>query len=300
MSEKIYEIVTEKILAALEAGTVPWRRPWNAGGAGGSPVNHATGKPYRGINWFLLSIQSSAYSANRWLTFKQAAALGGTVRKGEKSTLVVFWRFFEPAKDKKKRKPGEQPRRVPMLRYYNVFNIDQCEGIDYAPAAAPVREFSPIESADSIWNGYANRPTLAHGGGRAYYRPGDDHIQMPARESFVTDADYYQTLFHEVTHSTGNARRLARKAVGGSTFGDHLYSEEELVAEFGSAFLMAEAGLAPDYENTAAYIDGWRRAIRANPRWSIAAAGAAQRAADLVMGRTFSESAGENETAAAA
>lgn len=271
----VYEAITEGMLEVIEKeGLAPWQKPW----AGGMPKNLVSGKPYRGINVFILAMQpfGSAY----WLTFKQAKARGGSVRKGEKGTKILFWRFVE----KTDKETGEK-ERIPFARVYTVFNVEQCEGVEY-PEHQATGEAEAIEECDRLVSLYADAPPIMHGGDRACYSPGKDEIRMPKRETFVSSEAYYGTLFHELGHSTGHGSRLNRDEVTNLTFfGSHSYSVEELVAEFTSAFLCGMAGIHPAIkENQAAYLKGWVSKLKDKPKWLVQAAQRAQKAADWVQG----------------
>lgn len=283
----VYQIVTDRIIAALEAGTIPWRKPWSVAGGGGSPRNHATGKAYRGVNWFML--QMYGFESARWVTFKQAIDLGGNVRKGEKSALVTFWKKWQ-TKDKA---TGEEIK-IPVLRYYNVFNLEQCDGIELPAAEKPVlAQHQRIESAEAIVSGMASRPVLRHAGARAYYSPALDSVTMPEMGRFTTAEDYYATLFHELAHATGHTSRLGR-IKDSAAFGSEPYAQEELVAEMASAFLCARCGIdAPIIENSAAYVDGWIKVLKGDSKLAIVAAAQAAKAADFILGESFAEKAEE-------
>ena len=191
MSARAYEQVTDRIVAMLEAGTVPWRKPWS-GGSAAAPRSLRSGKSYRGINRVVLSC--AGYDRPEWTTYKQAKARGGHVRKGEKGWPCVFWKWLE-----KEDPETGKTKRFPMLRVYTVFNVDQCEGLSL-PAwepKVPAHPFEPIEAAGAIWDGYVGRPPLSHGGGRAFYVQAEDRIQIPKPERFASPAEYYSTLFHE-------------------------------------------------------------------------------------------------------
>jgi antirestriction protein ArdC len=280
----IYQEVTDRIVAALEAGTAPWRMPWNT--RSGRPQN-LEGRAYRGINVLLtgLAAMEAGYSSPFWLTFKQAKERGGTVKKGEKGTLVVFWTTFQVAD-----KETGKPKTIPMLRHYSVFNLEQTDDVklpkrvvDWQAAGANF-EHEPVESAEAIVAAYlAGGPQLRHGGGRAFYRVDTDVVTVPSREAFAESGEYYSTLFHELGHSTGHPDRLARKF--GAEFGCDDYGREELVAEMTSAFLQAETGIESAMDNSAAYLAGWVTSIKEDPKAVVVAAGAAQRAVDLVLGR---------------
>lgn len=288
----VYEIVRDRILTQLEEGVVPWRRPW--GTASTTPVNAISKRPYRGINLFLLPVER--YQDNRWVTFKQAQGLGGSVRKGEKSSSVVFWKML-PARndsegvtvaDHQNGSGADERRVVPFLRYYNVFNVEQCDGLNL-PARETVPAVEPDAAADAIIAGMPNRPAIVHGNGdRAFYAPGADSITMPARSTFPTAGGYYSTIFHELTHSTGHKSRTDRHAdLANFAFGCEDYGKEELVAEFGAAFLGALAGIDTDATlvNSAAYIASWQRAIKnADRRLLISAASKATKAVSYITG----------------
>lgn len=288
----IYQEVTDRILELLEQGVAPWRQPIKgAGGGDGHPRSLATGKPYRGINVFLLAMTSWAhgYASNYWATFNQVNKVGGAVRKGEKSTLVVFWKQAALTDQES----GEE-LSIPVLRHYNVFNADQCEGVaapDLVSEPPDAPPFEPIQAAVSIVAGYANGPSIEHGGSIAAYYPGSDMVKLPQPARFVSRESYYATLFHELAHSTGHEKRLKR-GLGErlAPFGSPDYSKEELVAELGSAFLCAAAGISPPtIEQSAAYIEGWRKKLQDDKRLVIQAAGQGQRAADHIRGVRFDE-----------
>ncbi len=270
----VYEIVTARILETLAQGAAPWRKSW----AVERPKNLLSGREYKGVNVFLLS--AAPYEGPWWLTFKQARDLGGTVKRGERGCPVVFWKVNEKETDK-----GETEKRF-VLRYFTVFNVEQCEGIE-APEHCAYRLIDPIEECEGIVAGYANPPRIEHGGGAAFYVPSQDRVQIPGRKLFSSEPEYYSTLFHEIIHSTGHVSRLARKGVvDPSRFASHDYSFEELVAECGAAFLCAEGGISPStIENSAAYLASWIKKLKSEPRWIVEAAAQASKAADLVLGR---------------
>ena len=279
----VYQQITDRIIAELEQGTVPWHKPWNAGSD--APRSLATGKPYRGINSLLLALEREAhgYANPYWATYRQVAKQGGQVRRGEKSSPVVLWKFVKSTD-----KSTGETRSVPFLRYFNVFNVDQCDGCSTPPLAVD-REHTPVEAAELIVQGYAGTERgpriLPERGDAAYYQIVQDTVQLPKAEHFEDVGSYYSTLFHELTHSTGHESRLNRTF--GKRFGDQAYATEELTAELGACFLLAEAELQPQYQQSAAYLDSWLKALRAEPRMVITAAGAAQKAADLILNRTW-------------
>jgi antirestriction protein ArdC len=278
--DKIYEMITDKIIEQLEKGTVPWRMPWN-GYVKGFPQNFTSKKDYRGINIFLLKL--AMRSTPYWITYKQAKQLKGSVKKGEKGYPVIFWKFLETT-DKE---TGEK-KNVPLLRYYTVFNLDQCEGIALPEIDQPeTREFSPIERVEKIINDMPNKPTINHNEARAFYRPAADLVNMPKKELFISDAEYYSTLFHELAHSTGHLSRLNRESEAKNhMFGSADYSKEELIAEMGAAFLCAESSIENEtIENSAAYIAGWLSKLKNDKKILIQAAGKAQKATDYILDR---------------
>jgi antirestriction protein ArdC len=285
-TSKVYDIVTERILEALNQGIVPWDRPWVGTDA---PRNGHSGKYYRGINILLLGLAAMVknYTDNIWLTYKQCEQLGGQVRKGERSVQVVFWNIGK----REVEVAGElEERKSFMLRYYNVFNVAQCEGVKLPPRAdssALSFEHSPIEEAQAVWENWdGDKPTLKHGGASAYYMEAKDLIAMPKLEKFKTAEDYYHTLFHEMIHATGAKKRLDRGLNGNMR--TESYAKEELVAEMGAAFLTAIVGLDvnPARErNTVAYIQGWKAKIAEDNKLVLTAASAAQKAIDLITNR---------------
>jgi antirestriction protein ArdC len=274
---KVAEIVTEKIVALLEQGNIPWRKPWT----GSAPANLISKKEYRGINIFLL--EGSSFKSKWWLTVRQAVQLGGRIKYEEikKPTLAIFWKMLDR---KEVREDGSKDtRKIPFLRYYNLFNLEQTEGID--PKHIPVevkREHKPIAEAEEVIRDYADKPPIKHGGNAACYSPSLDEINMPHPENFKSGEGYYSTLFHECTHSTRHEKRLNRdRAAEGP------YAEEELVAEMGSAFLAGECGFesVEQPENSAAYIASWLRALNNDKSLVVRAASRAQKAVDYIRGR---------------
>lgn len=277
----VYESITERIVSALESGVIPWKKEWRTSGrSAGLPYNLVSGAAYRGINVF--SLLCSPYSSNGWCTYKQAQTLGYQVRKGEKSSPVVFWKF--PDKTTKLVKPDA----APFARFYSVFNIEQLDGV---PEELPFEgvAFDPIEECETLVSRFMasqSHPTLAHGGDRAYFQPSRDHVQMPHRETFNSAGGYYCTLFHEFAHSTGIKSRCDRAELQAMTgFGDEDYSKEELTAEFAAAFLCAETGCSNEERitNSVAYIQGWLRKLKNDKTLAMQAAQRAQKAADFIL-----------------
>jgi antirestriction protein ArdC len=273
----IQEKVTAQIISALESGTAPWRKPWKGSSA---PHNVISGKTYQGINWFLLSMMGGG----GFLTYKQAQGLGGNVRKGEKGNPIVFWNFIE------KQKANGEIGKIAFLRSYTVFSVSQCEGLELP---APEREeesapFVPIERAEETIA--KTRAEISHGGAMAFYRPATDQIQLPEKAAFHNPEEYYSTAFHELAHWTGHTSRLARKGIEDvAAFGSATYSKEELIAEMGAAFLCAEHGIDSTLDNSAAYLQGWIKALKGDSTLAISAAGAASKAANFILGKTATE-----------
>lgn len=277
----IYTDVTNRIITALEQGVPPWVCPWQDGTA--IPSNLATGKPYRGINFVMLCVEAMSrnYSDFRWLTFKQANEIGARIRKGEHGTPIVFYRLREvnDATSVVADSNTAAKRSIPMLKTYTVFNASQLECIPDRFALRPVLAWQPIEEAEQLI--IKTGAVICHGGNRAFYRPSDDIIQLPPSTSFEKPDDYYATALHELCHWTGHQRRLNR--VLGGRRDIEAYAYEELVAEIGAAFLFAHCGLLARMEH-ASYIDSWLDALRHDKRLIFVAAGAAQKAADFVLG----------------
>ncbi len=285
MNDKVYQIITDRITELLEKGTVPWNKPWTSNQSNLLPRNFLSKKPYRGINTFLL--HAMGYSSPFWLTFKQAQALKGNVRKGEKSTPIVFWKWL----DTDEATSTGKTKKVPMLRYYSGFNLEQCEGIELPPVTepAPTRTHDPIASAEAIVAAMPNRPAIEIKGGQACYSPALDLVRMPAPETFCGEQEYYSTLFHELTHATGHQTRCNRKGIAGtdgewSRFGTAPYAREELVAEMGAAFLSGHAGiLNRTVDNSAAYIQSWLGRLKEDCKLVVTAAAQAQKASDYIL-----------------
>lgn len=273
----VYAEVTARIVAALERGTVPWRHPWRMRGL----RNAVTDRPYRGINLLVLGLTAfeRGYVDSRWLTFRQALACGGHVRRGEHGTRIVLWKWLE-----RESSDGETEEAFPLLRLYTVFNVAQCDGLTLTEPAAT--DFDPLERAEAIVAGYVDGPAVLHDAGAAYYAPSSDEVHLPARADFRDTHGYYATLFHELAHSTGHTSRLNREGYESSApFGSPVYSREELVAEFAAAFLSHEAGIDRSrLDQSAAYIASWLQALQDDRRLAVVAAGQAQRAADHILG----------------
>lgn len=295
---KVTDLINQRIMELLEHGTVPWRKTWHA--ATNYPKNLISKKEYRGINVFMLACQE--YSSPYWMTFKQCSDKGGHVRKGEKSTPVIFWKWLD------KRDAGGDDAdtvtvndKIPMLRYYSVFNLEQVDGIEPPPTTEAISNpFTPLDRAEAIIAGMPLRPDIHYRGNQPAYSPVLDYVKMPEPEAFESPEEYYCTLFHELGHSTGHAKRIGRKGIlEPSYFGSHNYSQEELCSEFCSAFLCGHAGIEQGtLQNSASYIDGWLKAIKGNKKLLVMAASQGQRASDYILNRRGTDEDITEDTAA--
>ena len=274
----VYQIVTDRIIAELEKGIIPWERPWT--GVRDGAYSRATGRPYSLLNQILLG------RPGEWLTYKQAQQAGGQVRKGEKGSVGVFWKL--DAKADKDRDTGElKIKQVPILKYYYVFHISQCDGIEpkyKEPAFTPL---DPIEEAERVLNDYSSRcgvPIVHEKGNRAFYRPSEDAIHLPLMDQFTKVAEYYSVAFHESVHSTGHKSRLNRLD-NSARFGSEVYSKEELVAEIGAATILNELGIetSSSFRNSAAYVQSWLHALKDDPKMIVSASGKAEKAVRLIL-----------------
>jgi antirestriction protein ArdC len=279
----VYQVITSQIVKQLESGVAPWHKPWKVSGKNGLPRNLVSGREYRGINvWILLT---SGYASPHWLTFRQARELDGHVRQGEVGFPVVYWKFGT-----REVEDGDEivEKKSVLCRYYTVFNVEQCEGLRIQSVEPTEIELQvqPIETCEQVFEAWLSKPTIRHGGDSASYSKVFDCVQMPERTSFDSVEEYYSTLFHELTHSTGHRSRLNRSSLTDSErFGDHNYSREELVAEMGAAFLCGITGIENrTIDNSAAYLANWLDALKNDARMVLIAASQAQKSADLILG----------------
>jgi antirestriction protein ArdC len=292
MNRDIYESITARFIEQLKRGTVPWQKPWFA------VQNIVSRKPYRGINALLLG--STDYQSPFWMSFRQALDLGGHVKKGEKSTPVIYYKILEKRDEAGKimlREDG-RPARIPFVRWANVFNLDQTEGIQAAAITANQDMSPPRERAAAIVDNARLCP-IHHAGFAAFYSPTDDVIRIPAPSTFHSQEDFFHTVYHELTHASGHSTRLDREGITQQArFGSEKYSKEELIAELGGAFLSNEAGILDSvrFENSAAYLGSWINKLENDPKLIVSAASQAQKATDFVLGIEHKESLQECQT----
>ncbi len=281
MALDLYQQITDRIIKELEKGTVPWHKPWH--GSTGA-ISRVTGKPYSVLNQLLLQ------QPGEYVTFRQAIEEGHPVRKGEKASMVFFFKFI----DGEDKETGEV-KKIPLLKYYSVFHISQCE--DMKPRFAASESFhsglQPDERADQILQDYVDRSGVTlkkQQSNRAYYSPATDTIVVPEISQFTDKAEYYSTAFHEAIHSTGHSSRLNR-ITDVARFGSESYSKEELVAELGASFLVNSAGLetASSFQNSAAYVDGWLSVLKGDKRFIVSAAGQAEKAVKMILDQEYGE-----------
>lgn len=284
----VYDIITDRIIAKLESGTIPWKQPWKHYLSGeGQPQNIKSKKPYRGINTFMLAC--SGFNSPFWGSYKQWNELGGQVRKGEKGAPVIFWASNTYIKDGAN--GDKEEKKGLILKYYTVFNLSQVDNvevsnIDRVPRVETSLEVcrAVIENARSL-----NRlPSqgIEHKESRAYYSTSTDRVNMPLLGSFKDEEHYHSVLFHELIHSTGHRSRLNREGITGShAFGSKTYSKEELIAEMGSAFLCGHCEILPaTIDDSAAYLQCWIRALKGDSKLVIQAASQAQKASEYLLG----------------
>ena len=274
----IYEEITKRIIKKLENNQIPWIKPWS--GISGGAHNRISGKPYSLLNQMLLEHDGE------YATYKQWASLGGKVKKGEKSEIVVFWKMLQVDEIK----DGEvEKKTIPLLKYINVFHVSQIDGVE--PKASKLVEHKPIEEAEKIKVEYAEREHLRIEEivtNRAFYSPMMDYIQVPCKEQYSDIIEFYSTLFHEMIHSTGHRDRLGRldSGVKFAGFGSEEYSKEELIAEIGSAFLMNHIGIETikTFNNSTAYIQSWLRVLKNDNKFIVSASSKAEKAMKYILG----------------
>jgi antirestriction protein ArdC len=282
MTNKVHDLITERILTQPDNGVVPWRKPWGLQ-PGLMPMNGTNNREYQGINALMLGL--SGYADLRWMTYKQAAEHGAQVRKGEKSTPIIFWKqsLVQDTND-----AGETvTKTIPMLRCYAVFNVEQIDGLKLPKLVVQENTFNAMEQAEAVITNMPQRPSIDHDGrNRAYYTPSRDSIHLRPQSAFETPDEYYSTLFHELGHSTGHESRLNRHGTetGIAPFGSPTYSKEELAAEFTACFLCHLSGITNTTDNSADYISGWASKLRSDRKLVLQGASQGQKAADFILG----------------
>lgn len=289
MNNKVAQIVADQIIKKIETEKLaPWQKSWVSKEVG-LPRNGVTNKTYKGWNLFVLVFMSdNPY----WFTYKQAKELGGNVKTGEKSTPIIYWNWIEKGTGEFDENNKEKTKKVPFLRYYNVFNATQCEGLPekFYPKAEALKNHDAIKEAQAIVDAMPNRPALKEGQ-NAFYTPSMDSVTMPPLGSFHKAEDFYSVMFHELAHSTGHETRLNRKGVTNlDHFGSHQYGQEELVSEMASAFLCYQSGIINrTIDTSASYLQGWIARIKEDPTMLIYAGQQAFKAANYILGEKEEE-----------
>jgi antirestriction protein ArdC len=287
----LFERITRQIVTAIEAGAGEFIMPWHRWGESlGSPINALSGRSYRGINTLLLWVAAEldGYSSGRWATYRQWAAAGAQVRKGEKATSIIFWKTAaNDCRDESSGEAEQSPGPKFVARVYHVFNAGQVDDAESAAAIVPsLSDAERIAAADAFFR--ASGVRVEHGGDRAFYMPSQDKIQMPRFEQFRDPISYYSVLGHEHIHSTGAEHRLNRDLQ--NRFGSDAYAIEELIAELGSAFLAAHLGISIEPRSDhAAYLSSWLRVLRCDSRAILTASAKAQEAVDFLIGLARAE-----------
>ena len=282
----LYSEITDKIIAELEAGRVPWTQPWGTAAAKAPlamPKNAATQRRYSGVNVLILwdAVIARGFAGQSWLTFRQALSLGGNVRKGERGTTVVYADRFIPDDERKRaERDGDDPGAIPFLKQFTVFNTDQCENLldGLATVPPPVAEGLILPQAEALIA--ATGADFRVGGDRAFYSPTQDYVQVPRPDAYFEPINWHRTALHELGHWVGHPSRLARDMSG--SFGSALYAKEELVAEMASAFVCASLGIVPTVRH-ADYLGAWLDILKDDNRAIIRAASAASKAADYLL-----------------
>lgn len=276
----IYDEITNRIIAQLEEGDIPWFKPWS--GIIGGAYNRVSKKPYSLLNQMLLKHDGE------YATYKQWKELGGTVKKGEKSEIVVFWKILE-VEEKNKDNNKLEKKSIPLLKYINVFHVSQVDGVE--PKEVKMVEHKPIEEAEKVKVNYINKENILIKetiSNEAFYSPVKDFIQVPCKAQYKDVLEFYSTLFHEMVHSTGHKDRLKRLdcSMKFASFGSEDYSKEELIAEIGSAFLMNHIGIesSKTFKNSAGYIQSWLKVLKNDNKFIVSASGKAEKAMKYILG----------------
>lgn len=291
MSNKVYQMVTDRIIQELESGNIPWRKPWTSGTLSSNVAyNRITKKPYSILNQMLLG------KPGEYATYKQWTSLGGHVRKGEKSSFVVYWNMLDV---EEKDNNGElQKKQIPFLRYYNVFHISQVDDVpplEEESIQSDVNEFDSLTSAEEVLEAYVDREHLRFvesETSEAYYSPIKDEVVVPCRSRHISINEFYSTAFHELVHSTGHHSRLGRLVeCRVAAFASDEYSKEELIAEIGSATLLNFLGVeTPEtFKNSSGYIQGWLAALKSDTKLIVSASGKAAKAVDFILNQNITK-----------
>jgi len=303
---KVYDVITDRILEMLDKGVVPWNKPWNT--LNGMPQNLITKIPYKGVNIFHLACVAmfEGYSSPYWVSFKQLRKLGGRVKEDQRykySPVVFFMKKTKTIEEKVRDENGietlqDVARAFWIARYYNVYNTDQCEGLEDKVPELKLETYDnkPLDTCEKIVSEMPQSPEIKHGGSKAVYYIDSDRIEIPEQNRFPKIEEYYSTLFHEMVHSTGHESRLSR---GGITeahaFGDPVYSKEELVAEMGAVFLCAEAGIENrTIDNSASYINARKKKLKDDKKCVVFAGSQAQKACEFILNRQYNDQPDEN------
>jgi antirestriction protein ArdC len=282
MAKNVYQMVTNRVIEQMQQGIIPWHRPWT--GAADGAMNYVTRRPYSLLNQLLLGRDGE------WLTWKQIQDCGGKLKKGAKAGMVVYYGKFVAKKEKADGTVEE--KEIPVLKYYNVFHLSDCTGIESKIENDVHTTTRPIDAAEDIINGYltsgdAPRFHNDQPSNRAYYAPSTDTVVVPMLSQYKIAEEYYSTTFHELTHSTMKESRCNRRAENErAAFGSENYSREELVAELGAAMLCTVSGLDNDkaFKNSVAYLQGWLKALKNDNKMMVWAASRAEKAARYIMG----------------
>jgi antirestriction protein ArdC len=299
----LYSEITDKIIAELEAGRVPWVQPWGTAAAKAPlamPKNASTGRRYSGVNLLILwdAVVGKGFVGQSWLTFRQALGIGGNVRKGEHGTTVVYADRFIPDDERKRaQRDGDEPGAIPFLKRFTVFNTDQCENLPEGLVTAPVPmpDGLILPEAEALIT--ATGADFRIGGDCAFYSPSHDYVQVPQPDAYFEPINWHRTALHEIGHWVGHKSRLGRDQSG--VFGSVLYAKEELVAEMTSAFVCASLGIVPTVRH-ADYLGSWLEVLREDDRAIVRAASAASKAADYLLAfRSETDATSENASSAA-
>ena len=285
MMADTYQMVTDRIISELEAGYIPWHRPWCSVNAGA--FNRVSGRQYSLLNQMLLKHSGEYASFNQW------TKLGGHIRKGERSEFVVFWKWQDEddaeTSDDEEDAASDERKRHPILKFYRVFHISQVDGVEPLVEKQDLYDTDPIDEAERLFTGYVEREGIRLDqelSNEAYYSPASDGIHLPCIQQYERAEEFYSTAFHEAIHSTGHETRLNRSGLQKVAFGSDVYSKEELVAEIGSACVMNMLGIetTTSFRNSAAYIQGWLKALRSDRRMVVSAASQSEKAVRFMLG----------------